>query len=564
MAPHRGGQLLAASILAQEARAWNVNGCAGILRRVITETSSPTKWLFANTDVVATAISLAKLAITRPHEYAKKQPTTSREVGTPVASPSANVFANVSATLGNWEDALLFIDPVRVGRKQTASGVFIAKLMSRDNVSQVARWAAGRGLRFCVPTAVSRIGMVGGAWETALQLAQRYESAGGERYTAGILVPYLSNGGRWDLAMRVFSDGLAQGAFLNHVLLENMVTSTALHGHWHSCLSIVACLDKCAAWSEIVSNSRSSKHTYECVMNVCPTWVEALNLLGTLRMQAQRPTVRLVSSAIDHCGKSDQWQAASLLFDYARSNGLLGDLSRASKEVLVRHFHSAAHWQKALEALHWIGEAGDASAREGSLASVELCSSTGQWEMALMLGGSLDTSHLPLSTYTSLLKSSSDGRQWDAAINIVRAMESNPEVSLSSSDACVALSAASGNWEASLSLFAHFSSLAPLVVIPPVGARLAMKACVTGGRWEEGILISEELSKSRLPFDNHTQRFGLWAAALVGSWKASLHHYTTIPPNMRIKRDKDLFAVAVSRANLDTQRLAVSMLKLGD
>ena len=563
MAPHRG-QVLAASILVQEAKAWNVNACAGILRRVITETSSPTRWLFANSEVVASAISLAKFALNKPRDFASAQPSSSKERGAPVASPSANVFANVSATLGNWEDALMFIDPNLVGTRNAASGVFIAKLMNRNNVNPIARWAANRKLRFCIPTAVSRIGMVSGAWSTALQLAQRYESPGSERYSAGILVPFLSSGGRWDLAMRVFSDGLAQGAFLNQTLLENMVTSTALHGHWHSCLSIVAALERCSAWSELVSGSRSASHTYECVMNVCPTWVEALHLLGTLRRQALRPTVRLVSSAIDHCGKSDQWQAASLLFDYARSNGLLGDLSKTSRDVLLRHFHSAAHWQKALEALHWIGEAGDASAHEGALASIELCSGTGQWEMALRLGTSLDVPHIPPNTYVALLKSSSDGRRWDAAIRIIQMMESNPEVTLSSSDACVALSAAVDNWSASITLYSHFSNLAPLVVMPPVGARLAMKACVAGGRWEEGMLISAELAKSRLPFDNHTQRFGLWAAALVGAWRASLEYLNTIPPNLRVKRDRDLFAVAVSRANLDTQRLALLMLKLGD
>lgn len=531
------------SALRDEIRQRNVNACAGILRRLISESPNASSTLRAHRGVVSSAIDLGVESI--------GEGTPQGSLSTPTTT-TLSIMANVSAAVERWKDALTFVDTKRKGPICSPSPVFLAKLMTQSNVTPVAEWCDDRGVRFCVPTAIARIGALSGAWDVALRLALRYESKG-EQYSTGVLIPMLANGGQPDLALGVFRDAVSRGNMVDLALIENILHTTASCGHWAVALAMLKDMDRYFVTCELADSPLMSD-VYQTILNACPSWETSLEVLEMVKRTTLRPpTEKMIAAVLSTADRCGHVETATQLFDYARDHGIIQRLPESSKELLVRNFRATAQWERALEALQWMDRASEASVKEGLVTAIDLYGQSGQWEAALKAADEIMASGhggIPPHTYLAVLNACVTGRQASKALSFYATLLEDVGVTPPPMALCLVLRACieAGMLDDALEAYRKAEAMGPAMVIPPSAQRLAMMAAVKAGKWEESLLLVNSMNASGLPYDAQVQRYGLWAAALTGSWRTSLAIYNKLPPSMVTRRDRELVRLSAHTA----------------
>lgn len=404
-----------------------------------------------------------------------------------------------------------------------------------------------RRWRWNVPVILEAFG-ASDNWSEALSLATVAERESGvlaEKYRAGVLIPLMAQkGDQWKEAMSMFYRSFFSGHFQEPNMLVAMMKGSAKGGRWEVCMRIAGAADTSQALNDVTDAS-----AFRSLIEVCPCWKGCLRIFDRVRKNALTPDPRMIQLVLAKCDEAGAWEAATRVYDEAVEGGFLQNIGGESYAAVVRSFHAAAQWERAVEALSWMSLASDAAAQAGMCELVELCESSGQWDVALQVGAQLLQQHsqrhageplrLPSSTYMSLVFACGAGKMWNGAISTYQLLLADTSVSPPPLAACSVLQAchAARQWTAALEFFALVWNAKPRVIVPPIGLSLTMKSCVEAKRWHEALELLHLMHEEGLPLDNHGQKLGMWASALCGSWQESLVHFSKIPPHQRSHHD---------------------------
>lgn len=456
-----------------------------------------------------------------------------------VKTSSLHVLCHTAQRTGYWEEALHFCEYL----PQSPAPLFLSSLLRPDNVNPILRHCATRGWALDVTNAIRVLAEEHGSWSAALVVAQDAEHRlpCGEAYSLGVLVPYLAASGATAQARQLFESGLAHGALIDPVLVQQLIMQTATLRQWETCLHMLQCLYSTQETAQLLPADAD----FFCrLMEVSPGWVTSLQLLHMARASDVKPNERTVSILLTQCDQAGAWREAAAVYDMAVKEDFIDSLAVGSTyHTLVRSFSAIQQWQKALEALSWMSKADDASLTAGMTELVTLCEQSGQWEAALSVGSTLMDSgvHL-LSTHTSmaLLFLCAKGAQWEFATRLFDGQLHDVRVNPHPLSLCAVMQAcvAARQWEASLRVYDAAKSSQPRMVVPPLAHRIAVKACVAAGKWNLAIAVLDATRQDGLPLDNYSQRLGLWAAAIQGQWELSLAFFQGIPRRSRTPQDR--------------------------
>ncbi|KAK7195453.1 hypothetical protein NESM_000472500 [Novymonas esmeraldas] len=483
-----------------------------------------------------------------------------------VKTSSLHVLCHTAQRTGYWEEALRFCEHL----PQPPAPLFVSSLLQPSNVDAVLTCCATHGWAVDVTNAIRVLAEEHGSWTAALAVAQDAEQRlpCGEPYSLGVLVPYLAASGATAQARRLFEAGLARGAFIDPVLVQQLVMQTANLRQWETCLYMLQCLYRTQETAQLLPTDADF---FRRLMEVSPGWTTSLQLLNMARASDVKPDERTVAILLTQCDRAGAWREAAAVYDMAVKEDFIDSLAVGSTyHTLVRSFSAIQQWQKALEALSWMSKADDASLTAGMTEVVTLCEQSGQWEAALAVGATLMESdggsgvHL-LSTKTTmaLLFACVKGAQWEFATRLLEAQlrdvraDPHPLSLCATMQACVA----ARQWGAAMRVYDAARAAQPRTVVPPLAHRIAIKACVSAGRWSEVIAVLDTTRREGLPLDNNSQRLGVWAAALQGRWELSLTLLQSIPRRSRTPQDRMVVRAAARAVSPTVDAIALRFLQ---
>ena len=515
-------KLLSAALMAGD-----LNQCCGLVRRAMQEMPETSHWIRSSSPTLSRVVELGTVIL--------RQEDTSRRHLLPAALP---VLSHLSYQLELWESALLFCG----GLKRPPSPTFLAHLMNKGNFRYVYDHCDALDWPLDVGRAVALLGS-SGAWLEALTVARHAESTSpwADRYSCGVLIPFLLTGGSWAAAISVFGEAIAAGALLDHQLIAHTVRASAKSGDWASMLILVGALQKATVLQEM-SYMPEASLVYRDVALATPHWRLALSVLHMAVDSGVRLDQQLVGSTIAKCDAAGAWKSAAAVYDIAVRSGCVTQLGAASYSALIRSFHALSQWERAVEAISWMSRVHEAAAVAGMTEMVSLSEKSGQWDVALKLGSELVRTHAVASssTYLSLMQACDQGRQWAAACLLFHHIAQDLTVTPHPMTLCTALHTCglSAAWAPSLALISFAYNLQPRLVVPPLALRLALSACVEASRWYESLSLLDTMQRNGLPMDNHSRKLGVWATALSGAWCHSLRLYSQLPAGQRTSAEQ--------------------------
>ncbi|EPY33313.1 hypothetical protein STCU_02315 [Strigomonas culicis] len=440
---------------------------------------------------------------------------------------------------GKWLDALWLCDFL----EGEPPPIFLSSLLTPDNVQPILSLCATRGWPLDVANAIRELSGRHGSWAAALAVARDAEARfpTGESYAVGTLVPYLAASGHQAEAHQLFRAGVAHGALVDAAFVQGVLRRTVAAQQWQTCLFMLETLGRTFETAPLLPRDAEF---YTKVMEMTPCWLTALRLFALSRAAEVRPDKRLVSALLTQCDEAGAWAEATRIYDLAVQEGFRDSFATGSTyHTLVRAFAAVRQWEKALEALSWMSKASHASTIAGRCELVEICEHAGQWEAALAVGCSLledQPELLSSQTMLSLLLACAKGGQWQTATRIFRIQQADVRVEAHPLSVCAVLQSciAANRWAEALAVFREARQQQPRTVMPPMAHRLAVKACVGAGKWSQVMSLLEVMRRDGLPYDNNSQRLGMWAAALEGQWELSLAFLKRIPPRTRTLQDR--------------------------
>lgn len=479
-----------------------------------------------------------------------------------VKPSSVSLLCHTAQRAGEWEQALRFCTYLA----QPPSPMFVSSLMTPQNVDTVTQYCRAHGWTYDVASAIRVLAERHGSWSEALSvaLAAERQFPVGEPYSVAVLVPFLAASGEPERAIQLFRRSLAQGSLVESTLVQHLVLQTATLHQWQVCLHMLHAL---ATTQETTQLLPSSVSFFRRLMEMSPSWQTSLRILNMARASEVKPDTRTVSILLTQCDAAGAWSAATQLYDMAVRERFVESLSLGTTyHALVRSFRAVQQWEKAIEALSWMSKASDASMSAGLCELVDLCVQSGQWEAALEAGNNLIEADgielIPPQTTLSLLLACGRGAQWAMAtallgyqLHDVR-MQPHPLAVCATLQAC----ASARQWVEALRVLHEARAQQPRVVVPPLAHHLALKACVASGRWGEAITLLSVMAEDGLPQDNHSQRLGMWAAALGGRWELSLAFLHRIPVHSRTPQDRILVRSTTRQVSPLANAIALKLL----
>ncbi|KAF5226534.1 hypothetical protein ECC02_000035 [Trypanosoma cruzi] len=515
-----------ARLLATEVLGGDVNACCGLLRRIFSETVE--EYVIhalerSGQGLVSDVLTLGKVSLADDASL--------------VRPGSVAILCHASQRLGDWQSALHFAEFL----PSPPSSLFISSLLSPGNYPAILRRCEEKGWSLDVPHATQVLAEKHGSWTSALAVAEAMERQlhMGEWYSLGVLIPHLSKSGAWEKAVALFVAGIAQGSLVDPGFVGNLLYRTAQLKQWRMCLYMLSAIEKTKEAAHIFS---SDVNFFKDVMSISPSWESSLLVFNAAVAAGVKPDKFMVGLLLGQCEESNAWSVATQVYDIAQTEGFVSNIAGDSYQTLVRSFHAVKQWEKALTALSWMAKADEASAATGMEELLELCEQSGQWEAAVRIGGMLleKNSYLPVRTRLSLLFASAKGAMWDVAVRILQDSFADANQPPHPLCVCAVLQAcvASNRWKEAVMLLQRAREEEPRVVLPPLAHRLTIKVCVGSGRWSEAMALLADMNASGLPRDNHSQRLGVWAAALLGDWKLSLEHLRHLPLICRTPQDR--------------------------
>lgn len=557
-------------LLAQTVAAGDLNACCGILRRVYCETlqeadgghsvigrqhrswaprpSAPTlssSAVHAALRSTTTTTTGSSGLSSSTHQESLLQQVLGlgraclRDNAALVKPSSVSLLCHTAQRYGEWRAALDFCRHL----PRPPSPVFLSSLLTPGNAAGVSRGCAEHEWTLDIPNAICVLAQEHGSWAAALATAEDAERRQplGEPYSVGVLIPYLAASGEPERAAALFESSLAQGALVEPALVQQLVMQTAEMRQWATCLRMLQALTRTQEAALLLP---SSIDFFRRLMAASPSWEASMLIFDTARALEVKPDVRTIAILVSQCDEAGAWTEAMRVYDMAVRENFVESLADGrTYHALVRSFSAAQQWEKALEALSWMGKAGDASLASGMGELVELCEQSGQWEAALSVGKSLLEHNPELMserTALALLFSCAKGGQWQLAMSIFHRQLHDVRATPHPLALCAVLQActAANRWEQALAVLADARAQQPRTVVPPMAHRLAVKACVRSGQWAQVLAALERMREDGLPQDNHSQRLGLWAAALSGQWQLSLAFLQRIPLRSRTPQDR--------------------------
>ncbi|CBH11920.1 hypothetical protein, conserved [Trypanosoma brucei gambiense DAL972] len=515
-----------AKLLESEVTGGNINACCRILRRIFSETvedAQPTGFSVGRSALLSDVVALGKASLAAD--------------GSHVRSPSVAVLCHVSQRLGDWCSALDFARLL----PNLPSPSFLSSLLQPNNCAAVLRFCETRGWALDVPHATRVLAERHGSWTSALDVAEAMERhcGMGERYSLGVLIPYLAASGCWRKAVRMFFDGIAQGSLVDPRFVGDLVYRTVRLKQWQTAFYMLGAIEKTR---EAADFCPSDENFFRDVITVSPSWRSSLSILHLAIGSGVKPDKSIVSLLLGQCEEANVWLTAIKVYDTAVREGFLSSIEGDSYQTLIRSFHAVKQWEKALVALSWMKKAGESSMTTGMGELLEMCQQSGQWEAAVNIGGVLLEKHegMPSRTRLALLSACADGAAWQCSIRVLgeylndSTSMPHPLLVCATLQACVSAQ----RWEEALFVFFKAREEEPRLILPPLAHRLVLKACVGSGRWLESMCLLEQMEPRGAPKDNHTHRLGLWAAALSGNWQLSLYQLHRIPRANRTAQDQ--------------------------
>lgn len=478
-----------------------------------------------------------------------------------VKPSSVSVLCHIAQRHGDWQGALHFCDYLL----EPPSPVFTSSLLTPGNVQDVFRHCAKAGFNIDAASAIRVLAQEQGSWSSALVAAREAERLWpyGERYTAGVLVPFLAASGAEKEAVALFESTVAQGALVEPALVQHLILQTAELRQWPTCRHMLRALTRTREAAQLLP---SHPFFFRTLTEGSPDWETSLCIFEAARVADAKPDERTLSILLTQCDRGGAWQVATEIYDTAVRENFVDSLAVGiTYHALVRSFTASQQWAKALEALTWMGKAGTASMTAGKCELVELCEQSGQWEAALLVGKDLleaGVEMLSEHTTLSLLFACAKGAQYQLAASILRRQQADVRVQPHPMALCAAIQAcvAANEWVTALELLQESRMQQPRTVVPPMAHRLVVKACVRGGRWSEVLSALACMRRDGLPQDNNTQRLGLWAAALSGQWELSLSFFEGIPLRSRIPQDRLVIRSATRLAGPEVDALGLQLL----
>ncbi|CAD2217977.1 putative mitochondrial protein [Angomonas deanei] len=386
----------------------------------------------------------------------------------------------------------------------------------------------------------------------------------GESFSAAVLIPHLANSGKEEEAKTIFTTAVAQGSFTSAPLVAQLISQTAELGRWEMSLSMLKTLGATQETSQLLPTSADF---FRRIIDASPHWSAALYVFHLARTAEVRPDSRMVSIVIGLCDAAGVWSEATKIYDLAVKEGFMESLTLESTyQSLVRSFAAERQWEKALEALTWMTKAGDASTAAGKCELVEMCQEAGQWEAALAVGVELFDHHPELlseKTSLSLLLACASGGRWETAFSIYKKQREDIRLSPHPLAVCAVLQSCitAERWAEALRVLSIAREDQTTTVLPPMAHRLAMKACVQSGRWSSVMQLLQTMKEDGLPHDNHSQRLGMWAAAIEGQWELSLSYLKHIPMQNRTLQDRMLIRGATRYVSPSASSIALRYLQ---
>ncbi|ESL07487.1 hypothetical protein TRSC58_04823 [Trypanosoma rangeli SC58] len=535
--------------LATEVLGGDINACCGLLRRIFSETveeDAIRELERSGQGLVSDVLTLGKVCLV--------------DNASLVRPGSVAVLCHAAQRLGDWRSALQFAELL----PGPPSSSFLSSLLSPGNCATILRRCEEKSWALDVSHATQILAERHGSWISALMVAEAMERQFhmGEWYSLGVLIPHLSESGAWEKAVELFVTGIAQGSLVDPAFVGNLVYRTAQLKQWRMCLFMLSAIEKTKEASQIFP---SDVNFFKVVMSISPEWTSSLSVFNAAVAAGVKPDKSMVGTLLAQCEQANAWSVATQVYDIAQTEGFVSSIVGESYHALVRSFHAVKQWEKALAALSWMAKADEASAATGRGELLELCEQSGQWEAAIRIGGMLLETHsyLPVRTHLSLLLASAKGAMWDVAVRILQASLADANHSPHPLSICAALQAcvASNRWKEAVMLLERVREEEPRVVLPLLAHRLTIKACVGSGRWSEAIALLADMHASGLSRDNHSQRLGVWAAALLGNWKLSLEHLRHLPRICRTPHDRLVVRSATRDASAAAKAIVLKYLQ---
>lgn len=539
----------------------DLQASCGVIRRVLSETDSEAAEELLRHRYVAQTVDLG-LREAQSHPVADHDAATTAWSGSSsqLRPASAAILAHVTKRMQRWEDALVFAARM----DKAPSPDFLASLVRPGNWAALQKTCYANGWSISLPRVLQRIASDYGRWSEALQIAlaaernaRRHQSPPSERYSLAVLIPLLAKrADGWALALSHFQSAFSSGSLTDEALCVAILRGCVAAKHWELSLQLFSLMAKAGALPAAVSHKvdegtihqrRGTRSLLDDLASISPSWRVSLGLLDAARGSDAQPSSFLLQRVLVDCDAAGKWSIAAQVFDSAVRDGFLDELGeKQTYTALVRAFHRASEWRRAIEAVSWMTHASEAAAMAGVTELVELCEASGQWDVAMQLGETLLGSHsssrgtVSARTYLSLIFACGKGLQWESSVRVYDHMLRTNEVVPHPLAACSVLQACcdSNAWAAGLGFFDRVRSAAPLVVLPPLSITIATKLAVASGQWHRALLVLDVMLQEGLPMDNHGQRLGLWASALCGSWIRSLAHYSKISPQQHTPSDK--------------------------
>lgn len=526
-----------ARLLATEVLGGDVNTCCGLLRRIFSERVGDSvirELQHGGRDLLGDVIALGKVCLA--------------DNASLVRPSSVTVLCHTAQRLGDWQNALQFAESL----PKPPSSSFLSSLLSPGNCNAILHYCELRGWPLDVPHATRVLAEQHGSWTSALMVAEAMERhfSMGEWYSLGVLIPHLSAAGAWQRAVELFVSGIAQGSLVDPKFMGTLMHRTAQLKQWQTSLYMLAAIEKT---KEAVQLCPLDVNFFRDVMTISPDWKSSLGVFNLAVATGVKPDKSMLSVLLGQCEQANAWLVATQIYDVALTEGFISSIAGDSYQTLVRSFYAAKQWEKALAALSWMAKADEASAATGMGELLELCEQSGHWETAVRIGGMLLETHpyLPVRTRLSFLFACAKGGMWQVAVRVLHDSFADASHHPHPLAACAALQAlvAANRWKEAVMLLQATRGEEPRVVLPPLAHRLAIKACVSAGRWAEAMAVLADMNAQGLPRDNHSQRLGVWAAALSGNWQLSLEHLRHLPMIHRTPQDRLVVRSATRNAS---------------
>ncbi|KAH9580137.1 Pentatricopeptide repeat [Trypanosoma melophagium] len=538
-----------ARLLATEVLGGDINACCGVLRRILSETVDEgviNHLQHAGQGLVSDVITLGKNCLA--------------DNASLVRPTSVAVLCHASQRLGDWQSALHFSESLRT----PPSPAFVSSLLSPGNCNSILHYCTKNNWTLDVPHATQVLAGKYGSWLSALTVAETMERhyQMGEWYSLGVLIPHLSASGAWERAIELFVAGIARGSLVDPMFVGSLVQRTAQLKQWQTSLYMLGVIAKT---KEEANFCPSDLNFFKDIMAVSHDWKASLSVFNIAVGIGVKPDKSMVSLLLGQCEEANAWLMTTKVYDTALAEGFVSSIDGDSYQKLIRSFHAVKQWEKALAALSWMAKADEASATTGMGELLELCEQSGQWEAAVRIGSILLETHtyLPVRTILSFLFACAKGGRWDIAMQTLQESFADANQRPHPLSVCATLQAcvAANRWKETVMLLQRARGEEPRVVLPPLAHRLAVKACVGAGRWREAVGLLDEMTASGLPKDNHSQRLGLWAAALSGDWHLSLEHLRHLPVTQRTPQDRLVVRSATRNVSVTARAIALKYLQ---